>query len=595
MTATPPIFSPMARRRHLGQDDGLPAPRRVVAPRARLVSATIRVFAWAMVSSLMLWRVGLDMLRRRLTLRRLGLHLRRAFETMGAIGTKVGQQLSIRVDLLPFEICDELAGLTDSAQPMPLSAAVREIEACIGGPLSTQFAAFDPEPIGAASVACVYQATLHSGERVAIKVQRPDVAQRFADDIFAFNLMTHLAEMFGIVRPDYFKFLRTDMSTMFLEELDFYKEARAQRLFRYYVRRARIPWLTSPKVYSELCGERVIVSAFVEAVSCADIVRARESGNPQAAAQLAELGIDPDLLGRRLYHLSCWARLEAPFFHADPHPANILVERGGRICMIDFGACGSLGSASARLQHEALERIVEHDIFGLVQLMRLDTSPIPALDLDAITHEMERRFWQFQLAILDKGAAWWEKTTAGLWIAMLDTARKFNMPINLNTLRMIRGTLLYDTLAFRLAPGLDATETREYLHDAIRRQGRKARKTLKRARAADPLLRLDRVAERLEAASELRPRFEALVGKAASTALATARLALVPATAGFGLIVLLALQRRGVLDLRPWYALGATLLIRLDNPLVLPLVGLPAALVLLRLMTRLQAVRDGRG
>ena len=148
-----------------------------LARRVRFSAGTLRT-----VSRLFVWLWSLirfysgnffDFVRRRGTEERRAIRLRQVFEDAGPTFAKLGQQLSMRADMLPYSYCLELAGMLDRAPSFPVEQAIAIVERSLKRPLYDVFEAFDPEPIGSASLACVYQAQIGTGEHVAVKVRRP--------------------------------------------------------------------------------------------------------------------------------------------------------------------------------------------------------------------------------------------------------------------------------------------------------------------------------------------------------------------------------------------------------------------------------------
>src|SRR5262249_39629000 len=136
-----------------------------------------------------------DVIRRRDSQDRRAVRLRRIFERAGGTLIKIGQQMSIRLDVLPVRYCEELALMLDSVPPFPSEDAIAVIERCTGKKLEEIFSAFDPQPIGSASIACVYQAVLRDGgEKVAVKVRRPGIWKLFEADFRVLDVLTTMAE-----------------------------------------------------------------------------------------------------------------------------------------------------------------------------------------------------------------------------------------------------------------------------------------------------------------------------------------------------------------------------------------------------------------
>src|SRR5687767_3514782 len=173
-----------------------------------------------------------DLLLRRDSPGRRAVRLRLLLQKAGGTFVKIGQQLAMRLDLLPPEYCNELSKMLDRMPAFPLEEALATIARTTGKPWHDVFAVFDPEPVGSASIACVYQATLKDGTKVAVKIRRPGIAQVFMADLRVLDWLLGLAEFLSIVRPGFTAGLRHALRETLLQELDFRKEAHFQDIFR---------------------------------------------------------------------------------------------------------------------------------------------------------------------------------------------------------------------------------------------------------------------------------------------------------------------------------------------------------------------------
>lgn len=434
---------------------GGPSHREQLVFKATLPAAFRRLALWLFAGWLYLAGTLLDAVRRRNTPERRAVRLRRTLERIGGTFLKVGQQLSIRVDLLPMVYCTELSKLLDQVPPFPSDEAVALIERATGRPLEKVFAVFDPEPIGSASMACVYQAVLAGGERVAVKVRRPGIAGTFAADWRALSWIVTLAELLTLVRPGQLGPTLRDLETMFLAELDFRKEARYTDLFRRRAEGSRLSFMSAPRVFFELSTSEVLVTEFVSGIWLWEILAAVESQDEKAMAAIRDLDIDPRTVARRLFTISLFGLFENLIFHADPHPANVVVRPGNEIVLIDFGSCGSYTERQVHLLRQLHYYLAQEDVGGMVQCTLALIEPLPPVDVDALTRYMEGIFAESLFALRSGGSQWWERTTAGIWIGFMKIVRQFHIPIHLETLRMIRATLQYDTIALRLYPQID--------------------------------------------------------------------------------------------------------------------------------------------
>ncbi|NUQ79269.1 MAG: AarF/ABC1/UbiB kinase family protein [Polyangiaceae bacterium] len=478
------VLKAMPRRPRLAHLDAGPAGlrvRRVRLPKARVHYVLWRALGWSFAIVVYLLKRAKDYVTGNRSIQRRAVRIRETFETMGGTAIKVGQQMAMRVDFLPFEVCQELGKLMDSVPPFPVEHAVKRIEAAAGAPLSEVFERFDPHPIGAASVACVFRGKLRTGEDVAVKVRRPHVEDQFVADLEIISWWTQLIEQLTMVRPDFFKNLRVELREMFLDELDFAKEANYQTIFRKYIKRDRISWLSTPRVFARLSSNDVLTTEFVRGYSCAAVLKAAETKDSEALSTLASVDIDPRVIGTRVLEIAMWSRLEVPFFHADPHPGNIIVFPNNRIALLDFGACGITSAKQAAHQIEMSRRLSHDDIAGAAAVSLSMLTPLPSIDTAELKKRLEKAIWDYHIVSKSKDAEWWERTTAAIWVGMIEVTKDFNLPVNLDILRMTRATLLYDTLACRLNPNINSDNAyRRWRKQAIKRARKRTQKRMSR-------------------------------------------------------------------------------------------------------------------
>ena len=406
--------------------------------------------------------------------RRGGARLRRVFEILGGALVKVGQQLSLRLDILPAAYCDALARLLDeSDRDVPFEYARERIEAAAGKPLGEIFRAFDPAPIGSATIACVYQAYLLSGERVAVKVRRPGIVKLFNTDLTVLDWVLTFVETLTIIRPGVSLTFRDEMRKLLLEELDFRTEARYQELFRRYFKKYKRLHITAPKVHFEYSAEDVMVSEFVEGIWVKDLIAAINAKDEKSLAYVRELGIKPKRIAKQLVLASHYSLFECPFFHGDPHPGNIVVRPDNKIVLVDFGACGVFTEKERNLMRQLHYFKSMDDIGGMVQSVIALMEPIPPIDMEGFERDLQNEWWHAFYGILSKHAEWWERTSFRLWLALMRLVREYEIPMPRHMLRMVRATLLYDTVAAQLHPKIDVFAEYEQYHKWVAKRTRK--------------------------------------------------------------------------------------------------------------------------
>jgi len=253
--------------------------------------------------------------------------LRLTLEESGGMLVKFGQIASTRDDLLPPVITDELAQLRSSVPGLPFPVVRQLIETELGASLDTIFESVDEEPLAAASIGVTHRAVLKDGRRVIVKVQRPDVQDSVAIDgrvlvggARSLERQSAAARRVGVVG------LARELVSGITEELDFTREAANNAAMRRA--RAGDDGVRIPEIYADLTTRRVLIMDEVKGASVSDQRAVDECGAPR---------VD---LARALLDSFLSQILVDGVYHADPHPGNVLVDRGGTLWFIDFGAVG---------------------------------------------------------------------------------------------------------------------------------------------------------------------------------------------------------------------------------------------------------------
>ncbi|WP_029897175.1 ABC1 kinase family protein [Desulfohalovibrio reitneri] len=252
--------------------------------------------------------------------------IRRALEELGPTFIKVGQILSVRPDLVPMELCDELKHLQEDVPPEKFEDIAARVEGSLGGGLDTLFAEFSREPLAAASLSQVHRARTHDGRDVAVKVLRPKARSTVAADM---DIMEYLAGLIHSrmesLKPAHLPDIASEVRKGLQREMDFLSEARNQMLFT--SRFGPEQGVMAPEVIEELTTPDVLVMEYVEAVRLDEY-----QGPDEKRRQLAQIGLD------------CVAAqmLDHGFFHADPHLGNLGVNRDGLLVFFDWGMVGRL-------------------------------------------------------------------------------------------------------------------------------------------------------------------------------------------------------------------------------------------------------------
>ncbi len=298
--------------------------------------------------------------------------LRGALEELGPTFAKLGQILSTRPDLLPPEFIAELSKLQDNVPPMTEEEVVAVMEGELRVPWEDVFESIDPEPLAAGTIGQVHAATLENGDRVVVKVQRQGAEEEIMRDLGLLELFAEKAEhRDGLRRLVDFPSVIRHLSASLKRELDFRMEAaNVDRLGEVL---ERYPRLAVPSVYHELSSKRLLVLSFVDGVPLRETPDVPE--RKDAARQLIES-----------YYRQV---LVDGFFHADPHPGNLLWSDGS----VYFLDCGMVGEVDSRLRELVLMLVMafwqEDDEFLAEVVLQLAEQDLPEeFDLETFQHEI---------------------------------------------------------------------------------------------------------------------------------------------------------------------------------------------------------------
>ena len=261
---------------------------------------------------------------------------------LGPAFIKAGQALSTRPDIVPPVLLEELSRLQDQLPAFSSDLARACIAEDLGAPVHELFGSLEPEPISAASLGQVYRGTLKDGRAVAVKVQRPGLREQITLDLYIVrNIAAWLKSNIGLIRSDLVALI-DELGKRVFEEMDYYNEAsNAENFAKLHAHNARI---AVPAIYRELTSRRVLTMEWMEGIKLTrlDAVQA--------------MGVDPEELVEIGVNCSLQQLLEHGFFHADPHPGNLLALPDGRLAYLDFG----MMSEVTRESRTGLIRAVVH-------------------------------------------------------------------------------------------------------------------------------------------------------------------------------------------------------------------------------------------
>ena len=398
--------------------------------------------------------------------------LREAFEDLGGAFVKFAQGLSLQVDLLPREYCNELLTLLDSMPPVAPAAVEQVFRSELGASPRALFREFDDAPIASASIGQVHRGTLKDGTQVAIKVQRPGIDQVFERDI---QLLRNLVKLIEFLRLRRFYIIRESVmenTAWTRDELDYRREAaHCQFLGDNAVGSAaeRIP-----KVYWELTTARILTLEYLKGPSLAQYLRMVEEKNEIAIAGLRAQGFDPNVFTSHIITNFLHDAFHFGAFHADLHPANVLILPGNVVGYVDFGIVAFLSQDARRRLAQWVLTYSQGDIDGLFEAHMGISIPEEDADLPGMRRGLEEMApgWYHQPAF---GKAKFSVTFTVALLDFLALGRKYGVSLRREIVRYLRSSLFVDGLTARLAPDLEIADLlRHAVEDYELEQARRA-------------------------------------------------------------------------------------------------------------------------
>lgn len=372
-----------------------------------------------------------------------GLTPEQAVEVLQALGptyVKIGQLASNRSDLLPKAYCDAFEKLRDDANPMPFDVVIEQIDRAYGESWHEVFASIDPVPLGVASIAQVHKATLLDGTTVAVKVRRPGVAESMAEDIMLMKHLLALGEFASNSHRDILLSLEgfiEEIERTTASEVDFTSEL--HNLMRFHDELADEEGVTSPVAYPQYSCESVLVMEFVQGT---------EISHTQA---LREQGIDVNALARRVCQSYVTQVLDDGFFHADPHPGNILV-RDGDVVWIDLGMVGTLTVSERMLVGKVFTAVATDNAYLLKEAVMGLVHVLGPVDHGALLEALSRLLAEYSTAEMK------EINVGTVLTEVIEVLRGQNMMMTSSVTMLARGFVTIEGVMAQVAPDISVIE-----------------------------------------------------------------------------------------------------------------------------------------
>lgn len=379
--------------------------------------------------------------------------VRKAMETLGGAWIKLGQLLALRFDLLPPEYCYEFFKLLNQVRPFPFAQVREIIREELGNYPEDLFRTFEVEPLAAASIGQVHRAVLHTGDEVAVKVQRPNVKQIIRSDVHLMYFIARLLDrtrLFGGTRA-------VDVVNEFArwteDELDYIVEARHAYALRENAAGDKLQ--KDIRVYLELTTSRVLTMEFLKGIPLIKIMYALRAKDHAYLNDLKAQGYD---LRRIASHIS-WNALNQVYgqgyFHGDLHPANLFVLPGNVIGYVDYGIVGTLDrDVRESLMHYAWNLFQGNVDRATTEFMRWVTPTERTVVQDA-REDMVRIMDEFLFNMRYRGRQSVKEVNSIFEVEMMNSIRNHEMRLSRKLVSYFKAAVTLSAVVYELMPNFD--------------------------------------------------------------------------------------------------------------------------------------------
>ncbi|WHT49850.1 AarF/ABC1/UbiB kinase family protein [Sporosarcina thermotolerans] len=371
-----------------------------------------------------------------MNMQEIGEKLRQALQELGPTFIKLGQIASSRRDLVPPMIAFELEKLLDHVTPVPFEQIQEIVQFELDGPLEEFFSEFSEEPLATASIGQVHVSRLHSGEQVAVKVQRPDIRPTMETDL---AILDDFAK-FLVKRADWAKTYRlrdmiVEFSKSLHNELDYRLEGRnCERIAKQFEKQ---PNVSIPKVHWNFSTDKVLTMDKIEGIKANDLEK------------LDQYGYDRKLIARRIFDSMLHQILDEGFFHGDPHPGNIFILPDNVVSYLDFGMVGRLDNKLKEQFAPLILHMRNRNTEGMVSLFYEMGIISDETDLRAFTRdvdELQNKYYDISLDEISLGT---------IFIELFQVAYRHNIMIPTEIAVLGKSILTLEGVISKLDPSLN--------------------------------------------------------------------------------------------------------------------------------------------
>lgn len=375
------------------------------------------------------------------------------FEHLGGTYIKAGQALAMRQDFLSVAQLEALSGLLDEVRPFNAERGVRMIERSFGQPVDAVLGSLDRVPFASASFSQVYRATDKEGNALAIKVKRPHIGHILYADTLFMRIFGRLASIAGPGRKLGVRQLVHEVIEVLESELDYGREMDYMSIMGEAM--GEIPGFVVPRVYRGLSGKQVIVMDYLDGISLKEIFSRKRAGEQEIEGPDGKL-LDLSALGNLIYEISMRSIFEMGFFHADPHPGNILVLSDQRIGFVDYGIVGYLSQEARNLNFSYMDALARGDMDEAADIYTRIVVPNADANFEGLKREMavQLRVWRAATANPEAGFA--EKSSGTVLNNSINLARKHSFHLPRNTVLYYKTIMTIDHINIELNPAYDS-------------------------------------------------------------------------------------------------------------------------------------------
>lgn len=397
-------------------------------------------------------------------------------EELGGVYLKFGQILAMRLDLIPMRYAAVLMNLFSNVTAEPNELFFETFERHVGKPVTEVFESIEEQPIGVASFAQVYKGVLE-GTAVAIKIQKPDADKTIAEDLVVLHVLIVLLKTLGFLNTVSTAQLLGQFTLWLRQELDYRIEAAnlvdmGEQIKKHaFEDRVRIP-----RLFGRFTTRVTLVEEFFDGMTVDDIINGRVSLSPAKRLKAAE-AFQRDLMRQS------WVD---GFFHADPHPGNLMIFKDGRIGYIDFGIMGRATTAPLhflRFIEGAVKRDARYSTEGLMryahtrmkseaaELFRREPKYGQAADIliRFITQKLSENLapmmeeWHTQTG--NTSASLFERSSAVSFYKMVKESSRFGLTFPTDSIAFVRTLLIIDMVCLNLTPKFNMVESAKKFFD----------------------------------------------------------------------------------------------------------------------------------